>query len=56
MRSSWWHEVRETRLRGAYGIELEPVKDERGFFARTWCQRKCEAHELYPRLVQCNIS
>jgi dTDP-4-dehydrorhamnose 3,5-epimerase len=47
---------RETKLPGAYVIELEPHRDERGFFARTWCQREFEAHGLNPGLVQCNIS
>jgi dTDP-4-dehydrorhamnose 3,5-epimerase len=30
--------------------------DERGFFARTWCQREFETHGLESRLVQCSIS
>ena len=47
---------RETDLPGAYVIDLEPHRDERGFFARAWCQREFEAHGLNPRLVQCNIS
>lgn len=47
---------RETKLPGAYVIDLEPHRDERGFFARAWCQREFEAHGLTPRLVQCNIS
>jgi len=46
----------ETRLRGAFIVEPERLADERGFFARTWCQREFEAHGLNPRLVQCNIS
>ncbi len=45
-----------TKLKGAYLIELEKREDERGFFARSWCQREFEAHGLNPRLVQCNIS
>jgi dTDP-4-dehydrorhamnose 3,5-epimerase len=28
----------ETKLKGAYIIELEPIADKRGFFARSWCQ------------------
>jgi dTDP-4-dehydrorhamnose 3,5-epimerase len=44
------------KLKGAYLIELERREDERGFFARSWCQREFEAHGLNPRLVQCNIS
>jgi dTDP-4-dehydrorhamnose 3,5-epimerase len=46
----------ETRLRGAYLVEAEPRNDERGFFARTWCQKEFKEHGLNPRLVQCNIS
>jgi len=47
---------KETKLKGAFIIEPERLEDERGFFARTWCQREFEAHGLNPRLVQCNIS
>ncbi len=43
-------------LEGAFIIEPEPVEDERGFFARAWCQREYEARGLNPRLVQCSIS
>ena len=46
----------ETRLKGAYVIEPERLQDERGFFARTFCQREFEAHGLNPLLVQCSIS
>jgi dTDP-4-dehydrorhamnose 3,5-epimerase len=46
----------ETVLQGAYIVELERLEDERGFFARSWCQREFEARGLNPRLVQCNIS
>jgi dTDP-4-dehydrorhamnose 3,5-epimerase len=46
----------ETKLKGAFILEPEFMEDERGFFARTWCQREFEAHGLDPRLVQCNIS
>jgi len=47
---------RETKVPGAYVIDLEPHRDERGFFARAWCQREFEDRGLNPRLVQCNIS
>jgi dTDP-4-dehydrorhamnose 3,5-epimerase len=46
----------ETRLPGVFEILLEQHTDERGFFARSWCQKEFEAHGLNPRLVQCNIS
>ncbi len=46
----------ETHLKGAYIIDLELHKDERGFFGRSWCQQEFEEHGLNPRLAQCNIS
>ncbi len=46
----------ETNLKGAFIIDPERIEDERGFFARTWCQTEFEAHGLDTRLVQCNIS
>ena len=46
----------ETKLPGAFVIELQKHEDERGFFARSWCQKEFEAHGLNPRMVQCNVS
>ncbi len=46
----------ETGLEGVYLIQIDRHEDERGFFARTWCQREFEEHGLNPRLVQCNLS
>jgi len=46
----------EVKLKGAYLIEPELFEDERGFFARTFCQREFEAHGLNPGIAQCNIS
>jgi dTDP-4-dehydrorhamnose 3,5-epimerase len=46
----------ETILEGAFVIEPEFVKDERGMFARTWCQREFEAHGLAGAWVQASIS
>ena len=46
----------ETKLKGVYIIEPEWLEDERGFFARTFCQEEFAAHGLNPRVVQCNIS
>ena len=46
----------ETRLKGAFIIEPERLEDERGFFARTFCQKEFDAHGLNSRVVQCNIS
>jgi dTDP-4-dehydrorhamnose 3,5-epimerase len=46
----------ETKLKGAFEIEVEPHVDERGFFARTWCQKEFEQHGLNPIVAQCSIS
>jgi len=46
----------EAELPGAYLVELEKREDERGFFARSWCEREFREHQLNPRTVQCNIS
>jgi dTDP-4-dehydrorhamnose 3,5-epimerase len=46
----------ETGVAGAFLIEPERRSDERGFFARTWCQREFEAHGLNPALVQGSVS
>lgn len=47
---------RETELRGAFIIEPGRLENERGFFARTFCQEEFKAHGLNPGVVQCNIS
>ena len=46
----------ETKLKGTYIIEPELLTDERGFFARSWCQKEFTERGLNPNLVQCNIS
>lgn len=46
----------EAVLTGAFVIDPEPVEDERGMFARTWCQKEFEAQGLNVRWVQSNIS
>jgi dTDP-4-dehydrorhamnose 3,5-epimerase len=45
-----------TRLRDVKLIELEPVKDQRGFFARTFCAREFAAAGLATVFVQHSIS
>lgn len=45
-----------TLLPGVYIIEPEPLEDDRGFFARVWCQQEFEAHQLDTRLAQCSVS
>jgi len=46
----------ETKLKGAFIIEPERLEDERGFFARTFCQKEFENRGLNPKVAQCNIS
>jgi dTDP-4-dehydrorhamnose 3,5-epimerase len=45
-----------TPLAGAYVVELEPLRDERGFFARTFDAAQFEAAGLDARVAQCNTS
>ncbi len=46
----------ETKLKGAFIIMPDLIKDERGFFARTFCRREFEKYGLNSNIVQCNIS
>lgn len=46
----------ETILKGAFVIQPELVKEERGMFARTWCQREFESQGLPATWVQSSIS
>ena len=46
----------ETELAGAFVIDLEPRADERGFFARVWCEKEFEQHGLSTEVVQCNVA
>ncbi|AGK57596.1 dTDP-4-dehydrorhamnose 3,5-epimerase [Hyphomicrobium denitrificans 1NES1] len=46
----------ETQLKGAFLIELEKHIDERGFFARTFCQDEFAEHGLKPIIAQSNIA
>jgi dTDP-4-dehydrorhamnose 3,5-epimerase len=48
--------ITETRLKGAFVIELEPIEDVRGFFARAWSDQEFEAAGLTARFVETNIS
>lgn len=46
----------ETDLPGAFVIELEPHEDDRGFFARAFCQHEFEEHGLNPVVAQGNLA
>jgi dTDP-4-dehydrorhamnose 3,5-epimerase len=45
-----------TPLAGAFIIDLQPHRDDRGFFARAFCAREFEAHGLDPNVAQANLS
>jgi dTDP-4-dehydrorhamnose 3,5-epimerase len=47
---------KETRLKGAFIIELEKIDDIRGFFSRVWCQKEYETNGLNPNIAQCNLT
>ena len=46
----------ETRLAGAFTIDVEPHEDERGFFARVWDGEEFAQHGLDTRVVQSSIA
>jgi len=46
----------QTSLPGCFIIEPELLKDERGFFGRTFCRKEFKSHGLNPNLIQCDIS
>lgn len=46
----------KTKLAGTYIIEPERVEDERGFFARTFCQSEFKSHGIEPCVAQCSVS
>jgi dTDP-4-dehydrorhamnose 3,5-epimerase len=45
----------ETKLDGAFIIDLDRREDNRGFFARAFCQHEFEEHGLKPVIAQANI-
>ena len=46
----------KTKLDGAWIIDINKLEDERGFFARTFCQKEFIEHGLKTRIAQCNVS
>jgi dTDP-4-dehydrorhamnose 3,5-epimerase len=45
-----------TKIPGAYLIEIQPITDERGFFARSFCADEFHQHGLNSDFAQCNVS
>src|SRR5215207_2312941 len=46
----------ETPLSGAFVVEIDPVQDERGLFARTFDREQFAEHGLAPDIVQSSVS
>jgi dTDP-4-dehydrorhamnose 3,5-epimerase len=46
----------ETKLNGAYVIEIKKLEDVRGFFSRVWCKNELEACGLISDIAQINTS
>ncbi len=46
----------ETKLKGAFILDLERREDGRGFFARAFCQKEFAEHGLKPIIAQANIA
>ena len=49
-------EFTETKLPGAFIIDLKPRQDHRGFFSRTFCMKELETYGLRSVVAQCNLS
>src|SRR3989475_13288766 len=46
----------ETKLKGAFILDVDRREDNRGFFARVFCQREFADHGLKPLIAQANIA
>lgn len=49
-------QFRPLALSGVYVIEFQPVVDDRGLFARVWCERELAAQGIDMTVRQCNLS
>lgn len=43
-------------IAGAALVEMTPIEDDRGFFARAFCREEFQAAGLEPLVQQCNVS
>jgi dTDP-4-dehydrorhamnose 3,5-epimerase len=46
----------ETKLKDAFIIDIERIGDERGFFARAYCEKEFDKQGIPTGIVQANIS
>lgn len=48
--------IEQTEIDGVFVVELQPLSDDRGFFARSYCHDEFVAAGLEPTVAQCNVS
>jgi dTDP-4-dehydrorhamnose 3,5-epimerase len=46
----------QTKLKGAFVVDLDLREDSRGFFARSFCQQEFTDHGLNPLVAQANVA
>jgi dTDP-4-dehydrorhamnose 3,5-epimerase len=46
----------ETKLKGAFIVDIDRREDSRGFFARLFCQHEFTEHGLNPEIAQANVA
>ena len=46
----------ETKIKGAWVVDLKQIEDERGFFSRVWCEKEFAEYGITSHLSQANIS
>ena len=46
----------ETKLKGAFVLEIKKLEDDRGFFGRAWCANEMADHGLKSEIKQVNMS
>jgi dTDP-4-dehydrorhamnose 3,5-epimerase len=46
----------ETDVAGAFVLEIQPIKDDRGFFGRTWCREELAKRGLADGIAQINTA
>jgi dTDP-4-dehydrorhamnose 3,5-epimerase len=46
----------ETKLKGAFILEIKKLEDERGFFGRSWCANELDSNGLKFDIKQANTS
>ncbi len=48
--------IDDTPLNGAVTLQMEPIIDERGFFARSFCKKELGEYGIEFEMVQCNVA